>query len=162
VRSSFLLSTRIGALLLALAVSASPLPATSRPSATKAKVVPTLEAALAQAALRPPSKKDGVSIFVADLETGEKVFEKNPSTPETIASVTKLFSTAAALHYLGPAYKFQTTFWRRGEIKEGNLMAPSWSSGEGTRTFQEGSTTTTPSRSSTSGSWACARPGFSA
>ena len=82
----------------------------------------SLKDALEQAALRPPTKKDGVSIAVADLETGETVFEKNPGTPETIASVTKMISTAAALHYLGPSYKFRTTFWRRGEIKDGNLL----------------------------------------
>src|SRR5262249_54077512 len=29
---------------------------------------------------------------------------------------------AAALHFLGPDYKFKTTFWRRGEIREGQLL----------------------------------------
>ena len=33
-----------------------------------------------------------------------------------------MFSTAAALHFLGPDYKFKTTFWRRGDIKEGQLL----------------------------------------
>lgn len=42
--------------------------------------------------------------------------------PESIASVTKLISTATALHYLGPDYKFRTSFWRRGEIQEGSLI----------------------------------------
>ena len=82
----------------------------------------SLKSALEQAALRPPAKKEGVSIAVADLETGETIFEKNAGAPETIASVTKMISTAAALHYLGPSYKFRTTFWRRGEIKDGNLL----------------------------------------
>ena len=59
---------------------------------------------------------------MADLETGESIFEKNAAAPETIASVTKMISTAAALHYLGPSYKFRTTFWRRGEIRDGNLL----------------------------------------
>jgi D-alanyl-D-alanine carboxypeptidase/D-alanyl-D-alanine-endopeptidase (penicillin-binding protein 4) len=91
----------------------------SQPSALKPS---SLKDALELAAQRPPTKKDGVSIAVADLETGETIFEKNPGTPETMASVTKMISTAAALHYLGPAYKFRTTFWRRGEIKDGNLL----------------------------------------
>ncbi len=82
----------------------------------------SLKAALEQAALRPPARKGGVSIAVADLETGETIFEKDASTRETIASVTKMISTAAALHYLGPSYKFRTTFWRRGEIRDGNLL----------------------------------------
>ncbi len=63
-----------------------------------------------------------MSIAVTDLATGETIFEKNPGTPETIASVTKMISTAAALHYLGPSYKFRTTFWRRGDIRDGNLL----------------------------------------
>ncbi len=82
----------------------------------------SLKAALEQAALRAPARKGGVSIAVADLETGESIFEKDASTPETMASVTKMISTAAALHYLGPSYKFRTTFWRRGEIRDGNLL----------------------------------------
>ena len=32
------------------------------------------------------------------------------------ASVTKLFTTAAALHYLGPNYTYNTILYRRGEI----------------------------------------------
>jgi D-alanyl-D-alanine carboxypeptidase/D-alanyl-D-alanine-endopeptidase (penicillin-binding protein 4) len=63
-----------------------------------------------------------VSIAVADLETGETVYQRNPDTAQTIASVAKMISSAAALHYLGPNYKFRTTFWRRGDIKEGNLF----------------------------------------
>src|SRR5262249_23172169 len=68
-----------------------------------------------------PSGARNLSIEIADLDTGEPVFEKNPDNPETIASVTKLFSTATALHYLGADYKFKTTFWRMGEIKDGVL-----------------------------------------
>ena len=84
--------------------------------------VPPLHATLDRAALRPPARSRGVSIQIAELETGQVIFEKNPEKPETIASVTKMFSTAAALHYLGPDYKFKTTFWRRGDVREGQLL----------------------------------------
>ncbi|HEY6929213.1 MAG TPA: D-alanyl-D-alanine carboxypeptidase/D-alanyl-D-alanine-endopeptidase [Thermoanaerobaculia bacterium] len=84
--------------------------------------VPSLHATLDRAALRPPARSRGVSIQIAELETGQVIFERNPDKPETIASVTKMFSTAAALHFLGPDYKFKTTFWRRGDIKEGQLL----------------------------------------
>lgn len=50
------------------------------------------------------------------------MFSRSPDTPETIASVTKLISTATALHYLGSDYRFRTTFWRRGEIRQGSLI----------------------------------------
>jgi serine-type D-Ala-D-Ala carboxypeptidase/endopeptidase (penicillin-binding protein 4) len=86
-----------------------------------APVPKSLEEALTLAAQRPPSGPKNLSIQIADLETGEPVFERNPANPETIASVTKLFSTATALHFLGADYKFKTTFWRTGEIKDGLL-----------------------------------------
>ena len=81
----------------------------------------SLAEALVMASQRPPSGPKNLSIEIADLDTGETVFERNPDNPETIASVTKLFSTATALHYLGADYKFKTTFWRTGEIKDGVL-----------------------------------------
>lgn len=81
----------------------------------------SLAEALERAGRRPPAQPAGLSVQIADVATGESVFAMNPDAPETIASVTKLFSTAAALHYLGPDYKFKTTFWRRGEIKDGVL-----------------------------------------
>lgn len=71
---------------------------------------------------RPPAKPRGVSISVADVESGQTVFEKNPDQPQTIASITKMFTTAEAIHFLGPDYKFKTTFWRHGEIRDGNLL----------------------------------------
>ncbi|MDQ2979057.1 MAG: D-alanyl-D-alanine carboxypeptidase/D-alanyl-D-alanine-endopeptidase [Acidobacteriota bacterium] len=84
----------------------------------------SLAEALEQAVRRVPAKANGVSISVGDLGNGEVIFERNPEMPETIASITKLFTTAAALHFLGPDYKFRTTFWRRGEIKDGTLTGP--------------------------------------
>jgi serine-type D-Ala-D-Ala carboxypeptidase/endopeptidase (penicillin-binding protein 4) len=114
--------TRVATLLVAvLLIPSGVFARTSRSSRPSAQPV-TLRSALEEAAIRPPTKKEGVSIAVADLETGETIFEKNAAAPETIASVTKMISTAAALHYLGPTYKFRTTFWRRGEIREGNLI----------------------------------------
>jgi serine-type D-Ala-D-Ala carboxypeptidase/endopeptidase (penicillin-binding protein 4) len=102
---------RIGAVLLVLLV-ASPISAADFLS---------LRLALDRAALRIPGLPGGVSIQIADDESGEVVFERAPDVPETIASITKLLTTASALHYLGPDYKFRTTFWRRGEVLDGNL-----------------------------------------
>lgn len=93
-------------------------------SRTRTKVAPpaTLQSALEQAAVRPPAKSAGVSIAIRELETGKAVYERNPDAQKTIASVAKMISSAAALHYLGPDYKFRTTLWRRGEIRDGNLQ----------------------------------------
>jgi D-alanyl-D-alanine carboxypeptidase/D-alanyl-D-alanine-endopeptidase (penicillin-binding protein 4) len=81
-----------------------------------------LRVALDDVSRRIPGQPAGVSIQIADEETGEVVFERSPDTPQSIASVTKLISTATALHYLGPDYRFRTSFWRRGEIQQGSLM----------------------------------------
>ena len=73
-------------------------------------------------ARRIPGQPGGVSIQIADEETGEVVFARSPDAPQSIASVTKLISTATALHYLGPDYRFRTSFWRRGEVQQGSLI----------------------------------------
>jgi len=101
----------VGCLLLACSLAA---PAGSQEIAL-------LRAALDQASLRVPGLPDGISIQIADQQTGEVIFGRNPDMPQTIASITKLITTAAAIHYLGPDYKFHTTFWRQGPIERGNL-----------------------------------------
>ena len=73
-------------------------------------------------ARRIPGQPGVVSIQLADEETGEVVFARSPDAPQSIASVTKLISTATALHYLGPDYRFRTSFWRRGEVQQGSLI----------------------------------------
>ena len=61
-------------------------------------------------------------ILVVDRKTGQTIYERNADLLFAPASVTKLFSTAAALVELGPNYRFQTPLVRRGEIDaEGTL-----------------------------------------
>jgi D-alanyl-D-alanine carboxypeptidase/D-alanyl-D-alanine-endopeptidase (penicillin-binding protein 4) len=102
----------------AVLLLAAPILARSRPSRPPL----TLQESIERLARRPPTRSSGVSIAIADLTTGETVYERNPETPQTIASVTKMISSAAALHYLGTDYRYRTTFWRRGEIQQGNLL----------------------------------------
>jgi len=97
---------------------------TSRTS-RKADPIPSgvpLVDALARVGLRAPVRQAGLSVQIAELDTGNVLFERNPQQAETIASVTKMFSTAAALHFLGPEYKFKTTLWRQGDVREGQLF----------------------------------------
>ena len=100
-------------LLLAPSASATP---------RKAAKPQTLAQELDQIARRAPARSPGVSVAIADLASGETVYTRNPDQAETIASVTKMLSSAAALHYLGQNYKFKTTFWRKGEIQNGMLV----------------------------------------
>ena len=60
-------------------------------------------------------------MLVVDLATGRPVFERNPDQMFCPASVTKLFTTAAAMTELGAEYRFKTPVVRRGEVKDGTL-----------------------------------------
>ena len=92
------------------------------PAAQRNSPESSLKDALARAALRPPAPPSGVSIAVME-ESGDAapVFELNSGSPLTIASVSKIFSTAAALSGLGKDYQFKTTLYRSGTIAGGLL-----------------------------------------
>ena len=92
-----------------------------RRARVSARPAASLQDALAQATRRPPSGDAGLSIEIADLATGEPVFERNPQSPQTLASVSKIFSTAAALQGLGRDYRFKTSLYRSGNIDSGVL-----------------------------------------
>jgi len=57
-------------------------------------------------------------LLVVDGKTGKTVFEKNADQLFCPASVTKLFSSGAALVDLGADYRFQTPVVRRGKVDE--------------------------------------------
>lgn len=61
---------------------------------------------------------DGVSasVMAISLKDNTIIYEYNSDMKLIPASVTKLFTTAAALHYLGPDYTYTTILYRRGEI----------------------------------------------
>ena len=106
----------VASLLLAVPASAKAPSKTRKPAAPQ-----TLEQVLDQLARRAPARSSGVSVMVAELDSGQTVYARNPDQPETLASVTKMLSSAAAIHFLGTDYKFKTTFWRKGEVQNGIL-----------------------------------------
>jgi D-alanyl-D-alanine carboxypeptidase/D-alanyl-D-alanine-endopeptidase (penicillin-binding protein 4) len=117
----------VPALVLGIDTSSTKGASKTRSSRTSrnAERIPTgipLTDALARVAQRSPVRQSALSIQIAELDTGNVIYERNPLQPETIASVTKMFSTAAAIHYLGPDYKFKTTLWRQGDVREGQLF----------------------------------------
>src|SRR4029077_9229485 len=62
-------------------------------------------------------------LLVVDTKTGKTIYERNADALFCPASVTKLFSTAAALADLGADYRFQTPVVRRGQVNdEGTLQ----------------------------------------
>ena len=60
-------------------------------------------------------------LLVVDSATGKAVFERSADRMFCPASVTKLYSGAAALVDLGPDHRFKTPVVRRGEVKDGTL-----------------------------------------
>ncbi len=59
------------------------------------------------------------SINIVALPSGQNIYAHNALTPLLPASVMKIITTAAALHYLTPEYRFKTTILYSGERKNG-------------------------------------------
>lgn len=61
-------------------------------------------------------------LLVVDGKTGETVFERNADRMFAPASVTKLYTTAAALRELGADFHFVTPIHRRGEVDANGVL----------------------------------------
>jgi len=61
-------------------------------------------------------------VLVVDQETCRTLYERNADKLFAPASVTKLFSTAAALDELGADFQFETPIYRRGEVDEAGTL----------------------------------------
>src|SRR5258708_7532107 len=60
-------------------------------------------------------------VLVVDAATGKPLFEQNADRLFAPASVTKLFSCAAALCEFGADYRFETPVYRRGSLDKETL-----------------------------------------
>lgn len=60
-------------------------------------------------------------VLVVSLDRGDTLFSLNPDLPLAPASNLKLYSTAAALYYLGPAFRFSTYLLADGPVEDGVL-----------------------------------------
>lgn len=69
----------------------------------------------------PDYKHASWGVLVVNAKTGETVYERNPDALLSPASVTKLFSTAAALIAIGQDATTQTSIHRRGVVVDGVL-----------------------------------------
>jgi D-alanyl-D-alanine carboxypeptidase/D-alanyl-D-alanine-endopeptidase (penicillin-binding protein 4) len=69
----------------------------------------------------PEYKHASWAALVVNAETGETVYERNPETMLAPASVTKLFSCAAALVALGEDSTTETAIYQRGLVLDGTL-----------------------------------------
>jgi serine-type D-Ala-D-Ala carboxypeptidase/endopeptidase (penicillin-binding protein 4) len=61
-------------------------------------------------------------VMAVSLDRGDTLFSMNPDGPIAPASNQKLFSTAAALYYLGPDFRYSTYLLSDGETEGGVLQ----------------------------------------
>ncbi|HEX6924503.1 MAG TPA: D-alanyl-D-alanine carboxypeptidase/D-alanyl-D-alanine-endopeptidase [Longimicrobiaceae bacterium] len=116
-------------LLLPLATASGQLarPAEARSAADQqlasapAPEVESLRRDLARIIDAPGWRGDDYGVLVVSLDRGDTLFALNPDLPLAPASNTKLFSTAAALYYLGPDYRYTTYLLADGPILGGVL-----------------------------------------
>ena len=70
----------------------------------------------------PVYRQASWGILVADAATGTPVYALNEDKLMRPASVTKLFSVAAALEALGPDFRFHTPVYRNGELRRDGTL----------------------------------------
>jgi len=93
------------------------IPAPAAPPAEQTALAKQLEAVIDG----PDYKHSTWGILVVNVKTGETVYERNPETLLAPASVTKLFSCAAALIAIGPETTADTVVYQRGAVVKGTL-----------------------------------------
>ncbi|GAA1513914.1 D-alanyl-D-alanine carboxypeptidase/D-alanyl-D-alanine-endopeptidase [Kribbella lupini] len=79
-----------------------------------------------------------VGLVVRDATTGETLYDHDGSTRLLPASNTKLFSSTAAMHTLGPSYRFHTDVLATAPVRGGKLRGDLYLKGYGDPTALEG------------------------
>jgi D-alanyl-D-alanine carboxypeptidase/D-alanyl-D-alanine-endopeptidase (penicillin-binding protein 4) len=79
-----------------------------------------------------------IGILVQSVDTGEILYAHNADKKFIPASSMKLVTMAAALHYLGPNYRFETPFLVDGPLENGILKANLYVKGSGDPALAEG------------------------
>ena len=87
------------------------------PAAATGALPPEVDQALQRA--RVPEQ--ALVAVVQDAQTGRTVLSLRAQTPVNPASLAKLFTTAAALDQLGPAWTWTTPVWLAGPVRDGVL-----------------------------------------
>jgi len=78
-----------------------------------------------------------VALVVRDATTGETLYDRNGGQRMLPASNTKLFSSTAAMHVLGPSYRFHTDVLATGPVQSGTLLGSLYLKGYGDPTALE-------------------------
>jgi serine-type D-Ala-D-Ala carboxypeptidase/endopeptidase (penicillin-binding protein 4) len=85
------------------------------------------------------SRYDGsqVALVVRDATTGETLYDRNGDQRMLPASNTKLFTSTAAMHVLGPSYRFHTDVLATAPVRGGKLRGNLYLKGYGDPTALE-------------------------
>jgi D-alanyl-D-alanine carboxypeptidase/D-alanyl-D-alanine-endopeptidase (penicillin-binding protein 4) len=90
-------------------------------SPSLARAAGDLDARIQEIIGRPEYKHGRWGLLVVDADDGKPIYQRNADELFSPASVTKLFTCAAALATFGPDHRFRTPVYRRGELVEGVL-----------------------------------------
>lgn len=71
--------------------------------------------------IRVPGWRADFSVTVVSVDRGDTLFTHNPDLPLAPASNMKLYTTTAALYYLGPNYRYSTYVLSGGDLHDGVL-----------------------------------------
>lgn len=101
------------------------LPASCALSSTRGAGEEILAESLARLLAHPALRHSGTALLVVSLDRGDTIHVREADRLYTPASNLKLFTAAAALHHLGPDYRFVTTLSARvpvaGDTLHGDL-----------------------------------------
>jgi D-alanyl-D-alanine carboxypeptidase/D-alanyl-D-alanine-endopeptidase (penicillin-binding protein 4) len=89
---------------------------------TQSQTPDTLAARIAAVTDSADVKNGHWGLLVVDAKTGATLYERNADRLFKPASVTKLFSTAAALATLGADHRFETPVVRRGDVDDDGTL----------------------------------------
>lgn len=81
--------------------------------------------------LMPSDAGGSESIVIVRLSDGQTIYESNAKKALVPASVTKVLTSAAMLHYFKPATTLKTKFFTAGARKNGSIDGPLYVRGDG-------------------------------
>ena len=124
-----------GAAAAAAAVSTSPNPSAPPAGGPPSPRVMALQRDLERLIESPGWTTDRWSVMVVSLDRGDTLFAHGPAELLAPASNMKVFTTSAALYYLGPDFRYNTFLMSTGPIENGVLKGDLVLYGTGDPTF---------------------------
>lgn len=112
-----------------------PTPVVQVPSGSPADKQKWLSQQVDTALAEPALAGAKVGVQVVDVESGRTIYSKNEAAQLNPASNVKLFTTAAALAFLGPEYRWKTVVYADAPVQGGELKGKLYLKGHGDPTL---------------------------